>query len=215
MTQQVEGTEAVLVGDGPDRAAVESILSQECAESPVQLLGRLDVNDVQRLLLDYDVIVLLSDYEGLPIALMEGMACGCVPVVLRTRSGIPELVQDGVTGLIVEDRDSSFIHAIKRLRDDVELRQTLSVAAKRKINESYSESTSTAQWDELLRRVAAAAGRRKHFEVPRRISLRDGDPALEIAQRRKPQVSTATGLYRQLRIEAGKIRRSLFQQKAD
>ena len=107
VAREVPGVEAKLYGEGSRRGAVEEILASEGAGLPVVLAGRVASDRIQESLLQCDVLVLLSDYEGLPIAVMEAMACGCVPVCLRIRSGIPELVDDGVNGLLVDDRGTA------------------------------------------------------------------------------------------------------------
>jgi len=206
---QLDGVDAAIAGDGPDRNSVERILANECHGSSVNLTGRLDVDSVQDFLLSRDVIVLLSDYEGLPIALMEGMACGCVPVALKVASGVPELIDDEETGLMVADRRWSFIEAIQRLRDDVDLWQRLSVAARARITESYSEESCTAKWEQLLRELAAVSRPPKALQIPKKISIAGGHPALEIKQRSKPRVSLALSMYRHLRMEAGRLRSAM------
>jgi colanic acid/amylovoran biosynthesis glycosyltransferase len=209
VANQIDGVDAAIAGDGPDRISVEAILANECHGFNVNLVGRLDVDTVQDFLLSHDVIVLLSDYEGLPIALMEGMACGCVPVALRIASGVPELIVDGETGLMVGDRESSFIEAIRRLRDDVGLWERLSVAAKARITESYSEESSTAKWEQLLWELAAVSSPPKALQIPKKISIAGGHPALELKQRVKPRVSLALLMYRHLRMEAGRLRSAM------
>jgi glycosyltransferase involved in cell wall biosynthesis len=207
---QIPGVDAVIAGDGPDRISVEAILANECHESSVKLAGRLDIESVQDFLLNRDVIVLLSDYEGLPIALMEGMACGCVPVALRIASGVPELIEDGKTGLMVDDREASFIAAVQRLRDDEDLWERLSAAARSRITESYSEDSCTEKWTELFQDLETLSGPRKELRLPTTISIADGDPALEIDQRRKPRVPPALAIFRSLRMELGRVRRQIF-----
>jgi glycosyltransferase involved in cell wall biosynthesis len=209
VANQIDGIDAAIVGDGPDRSTVEAILANECDESAVILAGSLRVDSVQDFLLDRDVIVLLSDYEGLPIALMEGMACGCVPVALKVASGVPELIDDEETGLMVDDREASFITAVQRLRDDEDLWKRLSAAARSRITHGYSEESCTAKWEELLQELAAISGPRKELHLPKKILIADGDPALEINQRRKPRVSLALAIYRHLRMEAGRLRRAI------
>jgi hypothetical protein len=78
---------------------------------------------------EYHVFVLLSEYEGLPVALLEAMSSGLVPVCTRVRSGITEVVRDGVNGLFVTDRKRAFVDAIRRLRSEKDLWITLSRSA--------------------------------------------------------------------------------------
>ena len=85
-----------------------------------------------------DVFVLPSYFEGLPIALLESMSFGAVPIVTPVGS-IPEVVKDGVNGLLVKEHDaSSIVQAIVRLHDQTLLRHALSKAAKSTIEGQYS-----------------------------------------------------------------------------
>jgi glycosyltransferase involved in cell wall biosynthesis len=204
---EVAGVTAVFYGDGPARKGVEGILAEEGAGSAVRLGGVIPSARIQEVLLECDVVVLLSDYEGLPIALMEAMACGCVPVCLRMRSGIPELVEDGVTGLLVDDRGDSFVAAIQRLRDDPELRTRLARNAKERIQQEYSDTVCNAEWAAMLHELHAGVGNPKPIRIPGRIRLPERNPALESAANRANPPSAVLRFWRRSRILAGKLRR--------
>ncbi|MEI7935843.1 MAG: glycosyltransferase family 4 protein [Verrucomicrobiota bacterium] len=206
----VPGTEAVMYGDGPDRTNVENVLAVEGAGLPVRLAGRVESDQIQQQLFECQVIVLLSDYEGLPIALMEGMACGCVPVCLRMRSGIPELIEDGVTGILVDDRADSFINAIRRLRREPGLWERLSRAARARILTEYSNGSSVKQWAELLRQLHEHSGPRGAIHIPGRMHLPPVNPAFGSADVREIRPSLPICIYRRGRMFAGRVRRRLL-----
>jgi glycosyltransferase involved in cell wall biosynthesis len=208
-TASVPGTEAVIFGDGPDRNTVEKILSGASKNSLVTLAGAVSPDHVQEELLRCDVIVLLSDYEGLPIAFLEGMACGCIPVALRMRSGIPELVEDGLTGLLVDDRDRDFVAAIRRLRNDADLRARLSNAARELIVSNFAEDVSADRWASLIGELASLSRSRSQLEVPPRIVLPSRNPALEDESARSSGPSLARRLYRRGRMLAGRVKQVL------
>jgi glycosyltransferase involved in cell wall biosynthesis len=88
----------VLIGDGPDRPMVETLAADLGIAHRVELLGSRP--DAARLVAGFDVFALTSRWEGLPRALVEAMAAE-VPVVTTPVGGIPELVEDGRTGLVV------------------------------------------------------------------------------------------------------------------
>ncbi|MEO8576929.1 MAG: glycosyltransferase family 4 protein, partial [Gemmatimonadales bacterium] len=207
--KEIRGVDAVLYGDGPQRAEVEEIIAREGSGLPIRLGGMLHQSQLKAALLDIHVIVLLSDYEGLPVALMEAMACGCVPVCLRISSGVPELVIDGVTGLLVDDRGESFVAAIRKLRADPALLSRLSVAARRHIENGYSHDAASTAWAELLRDVAKDA-RPSQIRVPGRIRIPPAIPPYETLKSRKPYVSPVTTLYRTLRMNLGRVRHRLM-----
>ena len=155
------------------------------------------------------MIALLSDYEGLPIALLEAMACGCVPVCLSMRSGIPELIQDGVNGIIVPDRESSFTAAVQRLKDDVEFRDRLSSNARKTVIDKYSEDAAADLWAAHLRSLTPAGGT-SVISVPRKLSLPLRNAALESERMRALPPSQMQLFFRRSRMLAGRLRRQLL-----
>lgn len=93
---------AVIAGDGPERAKLERLVAELGLESTVLMLGRrTDVPDVIRA---FDVAVLSSDFEGTPLAVMEFMEAG-KPIVATRVGGVPDLIDDGVHGRLVERQD--------------------------------------------------------------------------------------------------------------
>lgn len=99
-----------IVGDGPMRVELESIVSDEGAEDSVTFHGWKTHDEVASLLQESHVLVAPSvtaengDKEGIPVGIMEAMATG-MPVISTYHSGIPELVVDGESGLLVPERD--------------------------------------------------------------------------------------------------------------
>jgi colanic acid/amylovoran biosynthesis glycosyltransferase len=91
--------------------------------------------------------------EGIPVALMEAMAAG-VPVVATRLSGIPELVQDGVTGLLVEPHDpEALVGALERLLADDALAAELSANARALVERSFSLTAEAARLGDLFEAV--------------------------------------------------------------
>ena len=108
-----EGTDVsyTVIGDGPLREPLAALAAAEGVAERVQFVGWKQQREVRDLLDASDVLVAASvtaksgDQEGIPNAVKEGMALG-LPVVSTRHSGIPELVQDGVTGVLVPERDA-------------------------------------------------------------------------------------------------------------
>ncbi|HKU36854.1 MAG TPA: glycosyltransferase family 4 protein, partial [Polyangiales bacterium] len=94
-----QDAELVLVGDGPDRERIERRIAELGLADAVQLRGRLFEAETLQEIAGSDVLVLASFMEGLPVVLMEAMALG-LPVIAPRVAGVPELVQDGVHGLL-------------------------------------------------------------------------------------------------------------------
>jgi glycosyltransferase involved in cell wall biosynthesis len=97
-----------VVGDGPGRAELEARVAALQLGDAVRLLGTSA--DVPGLLRGAACLVLGSDYEGCPLAVIEAMAAG-VPVVATAVGGVPELVEDGRTGLLVPPRRPELLAA--------------------------------------------------------------------------------------------------------
>ena len=96
----------------------------------VFLLG--ERNDVPSILASSDVFVLPSNWEGLPYTVIEAMMAG-LPVVATSVGGVPELVEDGVTGFLVPRSDpEALAEALQRLIDDPELRERMGKAGRQK-----------------------------------------------------------------------------------
>jgi glycosyltransferase involved in cell wall biosynthesis len=114
------GWRALVVGDGPLRPQLEG--------GPLELLGERD--DVPELLAAADLFVLSSRSEGLPLSVIEAMAAG-LPVVASAVGGIPELVVDGETGVLVPPGDArALASALRRLLADPQLRRQMGDAGR-------------------------------------------------------------------------------------
>jgi colanic acid/amylovoran biosynthesis glycosyltransferase len=186
---QLPNVTATIAGDGQARASVESIISRE-GHGRVQYVGLVDNTHIQALMAEHHVFVLLSDYEGLPIALMEAMATGLVPICTAMRSGIGQLVVDGVTGCIVADRGEGFVAAVRQLATRPEDWARFSRQARQHIVASgYDSETCLRQWVDLLTRRSREAtyrGQPLLHHRRRQLGLPAPHPALEEDQWREP-----------------------------
>ena len=109
-----------LVGEGPMRRSIEARAAQLDLHAHLTLTGALPPDRVAEIYGKADVIVLSSISEGVPIVLMEAMS-HALPVVATRVGGIPELVDDGRTGLLVPSEDpASLADALRRVLDDPE-----------------------------------------------------------------------------------------------
>ena len=152
-----------LVGEGPLREDVEAAIRAAGLEDRIHTLGARPRLEVVRLLGAADVFALPSvmaangEREGIPVALMEAMATG-VPVVTSRLSGIPELVEHEVTGLLVEPRDAAGLAAaLERLAGDRALRERLGRAGREKVLAEFDLSRNVDALAGLLLRSGAAA----------------------------------------------------------
>lgn len=137
----------VLVGDGKSRQQVQENRSRLSLEPLVTMVGAAEETEVLAWWKQAAVGVLASDGEGFPVSLMEAAACG-VPAVATAVGGVPELIEDGVTGLVVPPRDvGSLVAALERLLGDPYLRTEMGQAARRRAEECFSL---TVQVERLL-----------------------------------------------------------------
>lgn len=152
-----------LVGDGPLGPELERRIAELGLRDLVKLAGALPQNEVARRLGRSSVFVLPSvvapdgQMEGIPVALMEAMAAGR-PVVASDLSGIPELVQDGVNGLLVQPGDAEGIAAaLKRLIDDPGLGRALGERGRERVEREFRLDGTVAELLGEIETHAAAA----------------------------------------------------------
>lgn len=132
-----------IIGDGPKLADLIR-QREELGLVPLELMGAQQQDVIKRLLAEADVFVLPcvvaadGDIDGIPVSLMEAMATGC-PVVSTRVSGIPELIEDGRTGLLADPGDPvGLADAFERLARDPSLASGLSTAGREKVEREFN-----------------------------------------------------------------------------
>lgn len=150
----VEVPEAVLLiaGDGHYRNTLEERARQEGVAGRVHFLGNVPHQDLPRLMSSSDLFVATSfASETFGIALVEAQSCG-LPVVASRFGGFPEVLQDGVTGLLVPPQDPPALAvALRELLADRERRQKMGRAGRQWVREKF-------HWDRVVERVLEAYG---------------------------------------------------------
>ena len=183
IVREIPGSTADIIGDGDDRKLAYAEAAAAGQPSGVRFLGAIPPQEVRRLLPAYHAQVLLSDYEGLPVALLEGMSTGLVPICTRMRSGIDELIIDDKSGLLVADRDNGLLAAVRRLSGNPKLWDSLSAGA-RAAAAPFEAGLCADQWARLLARLCASEASRPMLRVPARIQLPEWQPAWQWEVRR-------------------------------
>jgi glycosyltransferase involved in cell wall biosynthesis len=102
LVREWPGIQILIVGDGPERAHVEQLVRELALEPSVRFLGYRD--DVPEVLAAIDIAVCCSDFEGSPVAMLEYMEAA-LPVVSTAVGGVPDLIEQGVHGLLVPPGD--------------------------------------------------------------------------------------------------------------
>ncbi len=136
-----------LVGDGPLRPEIEKLVKEKELENKVKFLGVR--SDILQLLSESDVFILPSDWEGVPLTVLEAMATG-KPVIATTVGGVSELVEDGRTGILVPPKDpKALAQAILRLAKDPAMRESMGKEGQKRAIEKFDIKQTARQYEEL------------------------------------------------------------------
>jgi glycosyltransferase involved in cell wall biosynthesis len=151
---QCPDTKFVVAGDGPDRAELDALIDKLGIREPVRMLGRCD--DMPALYASLDIMVSASRREGLPIAILEGMASR-LPLVATAVGAVPTVIQDGSTGVLVpaEDPESLATAIVELLRDPAK-RERLGSVARQLVEDEFSAERMTADYLRVYEDAIAA-----------------------------------------------------------
>jgi L-malate glycosyltransferase len=141
----------IWVGDGPERAAVEALIRAEGLDEVVHLAGYC--GDMPANLERFDYYVHPAIAEGMPYAVVEAMAAG-LPVVATDVGGTSELIERGVSGIVIPAADSAVLAArVLQLLDNPEYARGLGAAARERIRRNFPEATMAEAEDRLIRQA--------------------------------------------------------------
>jgi glycosyltransferase involved in cell wall biosynthesis len=154
VVQQFPDTHLVIAGDGPQRGLLESQAASTGMTGHVHFLG--ERRDVTPILENVDVGALSSDWEGMPLFVLECMTTG-TPVVATNVGGLPEVVEDDRTGLLVPPRDpAALAQAISALLADPERGRRLAAAAAERMRH-YTIDTVAQRFADLYEQLVSQA----------------------------------------------------------
>jgi colanic acid/amylovoran biosynthesis glycosyltransferase len=141
----------VIIGDGPQKEFLDQLVERYALQEVVELKGAVFQEDLRDYLDRTDAFVLPcitasnGDMDGVPVSLMEAMAME-IPTVSTRVSGIPELIEDGVSGLLVAEKDElALANALQRLIEDKALRVRLGENGRHKVIREFNNHQSTTQ----------------------------------------------------------------------
>jgi glycosyltransferase involved in cell wall biosynthesis len=136
----------VLIGSGPEEQSLQRLAENRGLSDTVSFAGYR--RDAWRYMPAFDVLALPSRDEAQSLALLEAMACG-LPVVAARAGGIPEVVDEGVSGLLFPRDDVSMLaKALTELLDDPQRRAAMGAAGRKRVGEHFSR-------EEMLRKTLA------------------------------------------------------------
>lgn len=145
--EDVDDVNCVIVGDGREKEGLQSKVRALGLAKRVHFTGALPQEDISRLYSAAEFLIVPSLAEGLPLVIIEAMACG-LPVIATRISGVTDIVRDRQNGLLVEPGNVEELReSIAALRQRADLRDAMASNAQRTISEDYS-------WSAIARRTA-------------------------------------------------------------
>jgi glycosyltransferase involved in cell wall biosynthesis len=163
LRRQGRAVRLTVIGDGPERTKLVALIEELGLRDAVDLAGALphdaiaDHYRTASILLMPAVTDWKGEQEGFGMVLVEAMASD-LPVVATRSGGIPDVVTDGVTGLLVPERDAAALAAAAaRLLDDPGLAARLSAAAQADLDRRFSPAGLAAEFDAVYRRAVGTA----------------------------------------------------------
>jgi N-acetyl-alpha-D-glucosaminyl L-malate synthase BshA len=142
----------VMVGDGPDRAEAENLVCSLGLSNRVIFTGRI-VN-VEKILRNSDVLISTSSSESFGMSIAEAMASG-VPVVATEVGGVPEVIEDGVTGVLTTPGNlNEMAEAILSIISEPEKAQRMGKAGRSRVLSRFSPGVIVPQYEALYRQLA-------------------------------------------------------------
>lgn len=150
-TSRIPNAQLLIAGDGPLRADLER--AADCS-MPGRVTFLSTLEDVRPVLAAADVLALTSTTEGLPAVLVEAGLCG-IPVVATRVGGIPEIVEDGVTGVVVEPGDERAVAA--GMETAIASKEVMGQAAHHRCSARFRLDVVADEWASTLERVLERA----------------------------------------------------------
>ena len=135
-----------IAGAGEERSFLETNLKTRSPDQTISFAGPVRYADVPAMLKQHDIYLLASDYEGLPLSLLEAMGQGLVPVVSDLESGLREVVDETVGILVPVNDVSGYARAIIRLHEHREELAAKSAAARARVEQEFSVAAMTDRW---------------------------------------------------------------------
>ena len=144
---------AVIIGDGPERSALEDLTTSLRIHDSVTFAGYR--SDVRAVMPAFDVYANTSRYEGVSLTILEAMAAE-LPVVATRNGGNPEVVVDGETGFLTGDAPPQIAAALLQLAGDVRRRQAMGDAGRTRLEQYFSLTRMVEQYAAAYRGVPLA-----------------------------------------------------------
>lgn len=146
----------MLIGSGPLEAEIRAAVESGGIGNQVIMTGNIPHEEALKRIASADLFISPSDQEGFPLAPAEAMALG-VPVVATAVGGVPELVEDGVTGLLVPPGNpEALADAVARALSDRGMRQRFQSAAPERIQTHFTPAVIARRWEAYFKEMIAS-----------------------------------------------------------
>ena len=154
--KHVPNARLAIIGDGPERAALEKQTLDANLQDRVEFLGALPQSELPNHYAGCGVFVLPSIREGMGLVLAEALLCG-VPVIAANSGGVTDIVKDGETGLLFPERDAlALADAIEKLLNDRVLAARLAANGRAWVRERFTAARVAHEFVEIYKHVALA-----------------------------------------------------------
>ena len=157
-----------MIGDGRDADQLRELAAPFVDSGRLRMLGRLQSHEIYAELLDHHVNCLMSDYEGLPLSLLEGLACGCIPVMTQIESGVSEILRHDENALMSPLRAPAMMaDNLHRLFRDNALRKRLAEQARPTlVSNRLTSSQMVDRYEEVLNQMFKSMGDGTEKKIP-------------------------------------------------
>lgn len=172
-------TDWLILGRGPETTALKK---QWEGKSNVVFNTPATNDDVLQVIAQRDVLVFPTTFEGFPVALVEAMSVGCVPVASNLPGGLREVIKDGENGFLCDANDAdSFAEKIKWLHTNRQSLEKMSNNAASLISEKYNVLYQSPKYQQLFTTISSSDERPRHHSVKKKIGSRLDQPWLPAA----------------------------------
>jgi glycosyltransferase involved in cell wall biosynthesis len=169
--QSSPNIECWIVGDGSALLSAQKQVFELDLDNQFVFWGRLEPEATLIKLSECQALLLMSDYEGLPVSLLEAMSMGVVPITRFIPSGIPELVQHNKTGILVSNCPKKAAAEIISLMNQPECWAQYSAAARDLVISKYSEDICYKRWLEVIQRLQSQCIVKYPIRLPQHINF--------------------------------------------
>lgn len=153
VSQQCQDICLVIVGNGSQKDMLLEMIKRVGLENRVYLMPAVPHQQVPGILKGFDIFVVPSLSESFGVAAVEASACG-LPVIASRVGGLPEVIEDEITGILVSPGDQQALTvALRRLIDSPELRRKMGEAGRLRVEQRYSWEKSVDIMDSLYRGI--------------------------------------------------------------